>query len=134
MSCETCHSAVDHSNLLKSFVKRQRPRLLVLRSAFMEGQKVRVILCNRLNFVGLATMYSTTLVFALESFLGILVLTCKRHGANLSGLSHGECTWRRVIKTCRTDAVVEGKTYPDRERSSHRFIGQLSLLDEFPIR
>ena len=30
-------------------------------------------------------------------------------------------------------AVVEGKVYPDRERSSHRFIGpDYSLLDEFP--
>ena len=138
VSCEVCHSAVDHSNPVGNLSLELTATGEITgpyESPFLEGHESiksdfvqSAELCGSchdvFNYPGLRieeayTEYSTS--------------PAKDMGLTCQDCHMGSVPGTVSERPVEPIAVVEGKVYPDRERSSHRFIGpDYSLLDEFP--
>ncbi len=138
VSCEVCHSAVDHSSPVGNLSLELTTNGDIMgpyESDFTEGHDSvqsdflqSAELCGSchdvFNYPGLRieeayTEYSTSPA----KEMGMTCQDCHM------GTVPGAVSSREVGPI----AEVEGKVYPDRERSTHRFIGpDYSLLDEFP--
>jgi len=138
VSCEVCHSAVDHSSPVGNLSLELTATGEITGpydSPFTEGHESiqsdfvqSAELCGSchdvFNYPGLRIE---------EAYTEYSSSPAKDMGLTCQDCHMGSVPGAVSSRPTEPIAVVEGKTYPDRPRSSHRFIGpDYSLLDEFP--
>ncbi len=138
VSCEVCHSAVDHSTPVGNLSLELTATGEIMgpyNSDFTEGHESvqsdfvqSAELCGSchdvFNYPGLRIE---------EAFTEYSTSPAKNMGMTCQDCHMGTVPGAVSQREVGPIAVVEGRTYPDRERSSHRFIGpDYSLLDTFP--
>ncbi len=138
VSCEVCHSAVDHSTPVGNLSLELTATGEIMgpyESDFTEGHESvqsdfvqSAELCGSchdvFNYPGLRIE---------EAFTEYSTSPAKNMGLTCQDCHMGTVPGAVSQRDVGPIAVVEGRTYPDRARSSHRFIGpDYSLLDTFP--
>ena len=138
VSCEVCHSAVDHFSPVGNLSLELTATGEVTgpyESAFLEGHESvqsdfvqSAELCGSchdvFNYPGLRIE---------EAYTEYTTSPAKEMGLTCQDCHMGTTPGALSERPVEPIAVVEGKVYPDRARSSHRFIGpDYSLLDGFP--
>ena len=125
LSCEVCHSAVDHSNPVGIVIGVDRNRKITgpYEVHFWKGTRAsKATLCSLQSFVALVTMCQCPGLIE-EAYTEYSTSPAKDMGLTCQDCHMGSVPGTVSERPVEPIAVVEGKVYPDRERSSHRFIG-----------
>lgn len=138
VSCEVCHSAVDHAqpvgNLSLSFTtsgEKYGPYGTESTeghdsqySALLEAPELCGSCHDVYNFPGLRIE---------EAYTEYAASPAEQQGITCQNCHMGTIPGQPSAKTKGAIAVVDGQSYPERDISSHRFIGpDYSLIDGFP--
>ncbi len=138
ISCEVCHSAVEHTqpvgNLSLEFTTTGEKYGPYGTSDNEGHDSYSSDLLQSAEFCGSChDVYNFPGIRIEEAYTEYAQSPAKEMGTTCQDCHMGSVPGQPSSRAVGPIAVVEGKTYPDRELSSHRFIGpDYSLLDTFP--
>jgi nitrate/TMAO reductase-like tetraheme cytochrome c subunit len=138
ISCEVCHSAVNHSqpvgDLSLEFSTTGEKHGPYGTSENEGHDSSYSDLIQSPEFCGSChDVYNFPGIRIEEAYTEYSQSPAKEIGLSCQDCHMGSVPGQPSVKSVGPIAVVDGQTYPDRELSSHRFIGpDYSLLDTFP--